>query len=106
MSLVLEQIKTQELVGGSPRRQPILGFSVLVNLATAILLRAIFKSLSEATRSTIFLIFAHSLVMLPTRTQPSSFVLSFLTKSHSRSGVSLITATLVLKSAPPTLRAA
>jgi len=36
MSLVLRQIKTQELVGGTERRQPILGFYVLVHLATAI----------------------------------------------------------------------
>jgi hypothetical protein len=35
MLLVLRQIKTQDLVGGAPRRQPILGFYVLVNLATA-----------------------------------------------------------------------
>jgi len=30
------KIKTQELAGGAPRRQPILGFYVLVHLATAI----------------------------------------------------------------------
>lgn len=36
MSLVLRQIKTQELVGGTERRQPILGFYVLVHLVTAI----------------------------------------------------------------------
>ncbi|MCX5936159.1 MAG: hypothetical protein NTU99_15560 [Pseudanabaena sp. LacPavin_0818_WC45_MAG_42_6] len=36
MSLVLGQIKTQELFGGTPRRQTILGFYVVVNLATAI----------------------------------------------------------------------
>ncbi|GBO55723.1 hypothetical protein APA_3874 [Pseudanabaena sp. lw0831] len=35
-SLVLGQIKTQELIGGASRRQSILGFYVLVHLATAI----------------------------------------------------------------------
>ena len=36
-AIVLEKIKTQELAGGASRRQPILGFYVLVQLATAIL---------------------------------------------------------------------
>jgi hypothetical protein len=34
--LVLGQIETQGLIGGAMRRQSILGFSVLVRLATAI----------------------------------------------------------------------
>jgi hypothetical protein len=50
MSLVLGQIKTQELVGGAERRQPILGFYVLVRLATAICNLLQGKSLNSLKR--------------------------------------------------------